>query len=235
MSALHVATPDGGYQRGDFGLPLQAEGGLVSGIDDMLRWMAHLSQPHIGHAATWQAMRTPVALRNGAFTGYGLGLMSGDYRSQRVLHHSGGVLGGSSQMITLPDHALDVVVISNTSEVDAVAVAARIVDAYVTGLPPEPAAREAEFTGAVYDSSTGRFVRLLNHTGRAAIEVQGVKYPALRQPGGARWARTNIASGPWLRPATEPGSLTCQDLAGERVLPPLLPSQHPALAAMQGR
>ena len=233
-ATLHVATPDGGYRQGDFGIPIRGEGGLVSSVDDMLLWMAHLSLPRIGRAATWQAMRTPVALNNGASTGYGLGLMSGDYRGQRVLHHSGGVVGGSSQMIQLPDHALDVVVISNTTEVDAVAVAARIIALCVTGSPPEPTA-QAAFTGAGYDSSTGRFVRLLNHEGRATIEVQGVKFPALRQDDGAWWARTNVASGLSLRPATELGSLICQDVAGERVLPPLLPSQQGALEALQGR
>ena len=233
-ATLHVVTPDGGYRQGDFGIPIRGEGGLVSSVDDMLLWMAHLSLPRIGRAATWHAMRTPVALNNGASTGYGLGLMSGEYRGQRVMHHSGGVVGGSSQMINLVDHALDVVVISNTTEVDAVAVAARIVDLCVTGLPPEPAAQVAAFTGAAYDSSNGRFVRLLNHEGRATIEVQGVKFPALLQNDGAWWARTNVATGLSLRPATEPGGLTCQDVSGLRVLQPLQPPKRGDLDGMQG-
>ena len=73
-AALHVRNAQGGFDRGVFGPAIGGEGGIVSTVDDMLRWLAHMDAPKVGSPATWAAMRTPVRLKNGASTGYGFGL-----------------------------------------------------------------------------------------------------------------------------------------------------------------
>lgn len=130
-ATLHVAQGGGGWRRGIFPtVELKGEGAIVSTVDDMLRWLAHLRAPHktIGSAASWQQMLTPTALDNGLVNPYGLGLMRHDYRGLEVIHHAGGVIGGASQMLTVPSQALDIIVISNGAPCSPRDLALRIVD-----------------------------------------------------------------------------------------------------------
>jgi D-aminopeptidase len=134
MATLHLMRPDsqgGGWRRGIFPTEeLRGEGAMVSTIDDMLSWLAHLRAPHkrIGSAASWQQMLTPTVLNNGLVNPYALGLMRHDYRGLEVIHHPGGVTGGASQMLTVPSQALDIIVISNGAPCSPRELALRIVD-----------------------------------------------------------------------------------------------------------
>ena len=133
MATLHEPVPaeeGGGWRRGisppeDVG----GEGAIISTVDDMLRWLAHLRGPkRVGSDASWRQMLTPARLNNGLEIPYGLGLRLGRYRGVEVIHHAGGVVGGASQMITVPAHALDVVALNNGAELDPVPLAYQIID-----------------------------------------------------------------------------------------------------------
>ncbi len=114
-AALHWPLPDGSFRRGI--LPTEemlGEGAIVSTIDDMLLWLAHLRGPKtIGSENSWQQLVTPARLNNGLVTTYALGLHVHSYRGVEVIHHGGSVFGGSSQMITVPAHGLDIIIIAN--------------------------------------------------------------------------------------------------------------------------
>ena len=131
MAALHVAQPDGRWRRGIFPTEeVRGEGAIVSTVDDMLRWLAHLRGPHIvGSENTWAQMVTPTRLNNGSVNPYALGLMVHGYRGVEVIHHAGGVIGGTCQMITVPAHALDIVIMTNGVVASAVELANRVIDA----------------------------------------------------------------------------------------------------------
>jgi D-aminopeptidase len=131
MATLHVAQPDGRWRRGIFPTEeVRGEGAMISTIDDMLRWLAHLRGPHtVGSEDTWAQMTTPVLLNNGSVVPYALGLMVHDYRGVRVIHHAGGVIGGACQMLTVPDHALDIIIMTNGAQVSGVELANKVIDA----------------------------------------------------------------------------------------------------------
>jgi len=131
MATLHVAQPDGRWRRGIFPTEeVRGEGAMISTIDDMLRWLAHLRGPHtVGSDDTWAQMTTPGRLNNGSTVPYALGLMVHDYRGVRVVHHAGGVIGGTCQMLTVPDHALDIIIMTNGALVSGVELANRVIDA----------------------------------------------------------------------------------------------------------
>lgn len=134
VATLHVPRPaaqGGGWRRGIFPTEeLRGEGAMISTVDDMLRWLAHLRAPlkTVGSAASWQQMLTPTALDNGLVNPYALGLMRHAYRGVEVIHHPGGVTGGASQMLTVPEQGLDIIVISNGAAVSPRELAHRIVD-----------------------------------------------------------------------------------------------------------
>ncbi|WP_167531039.1 serine hydrolase domain-containing protein [Paraburkholderia agricolaris] len=115
IATMHTPAPGGGWRRGLFpSEENRGEGAIVSTIDDMLRWTEHLrTQDRFGSPATWAALTQLVPFPDGSVGGYALGLVVEPYRGVRVVHHSGGVIGASSQMLTAPDHGLDIVIMAN--------------------------------------------------------------------------------------------------------------------------
>lgn len=134
MATHHVAHSRDGrksWRRGIFMTEeCRGEGGLVSTVDDMLTWLAHLRRADklVGSADTWRQMTSLVVLNNGSTAPYGLGLFRHDYRGVELVYHHGAVLGGVSQVLTVPAHELDIVVITNGGPISHVEVTKRIID-----------------------------------------------------------------------------------------------------------
>jgi D-aminopeptidase len=178
-ASLHMMDAQGRYTRMGMGLDLMGEGGIVSTIDDMLRWLRHMDHPVVGKPESWAALRQPQMLKNGTSTDYGLGLMFGRYRGAPVVFHGGGVFGGNSQMLKVPDAGLDIVVISNRQDVWAPMLADRIVDAGVRGLDPIAEAEELPKMRAHYLSPiSGRVVGLITDGDMPILSVDGLDSPA---------------------------------------------------------
>ncbi|MCH7343359.1 beta-lactamase family protein [Pelomonas sp. CA6] len=147
MATLHDPVPKeqgGGWRRGIFPTEdLGGEGAIISTIDDMLTWLAHLRGPKtVGSEASWRQMLTPARLNNGTEIPYALGLMVHPYRGVGVVHHAGGVIGGACQMITVPSHELDIIIMSNGALVSPTALAFQVIDTVLAdALPAERAAK----------------------------------------------------------------------------------------------
>lgn len=115
MAGLHLPSPDGTWRRGLFpSRELLGEGGIVSTIDDMLVWLAHLrTRERFGSADTWRQLTAVTGEPNGDAGYYALGLVVSRYRGLGTLGHPGGVVGGSSEMICIPALGLDIVILCN--------------------------------------------------------------------------------------------------------------------------
>jgi D-aminopeptidase len=136
MATLHVARPGpaGGvtWRRGIFMTEeVRGEGGMVSTVDDMLLWLAHFRAPEkrVGSADTWRQMTTTATLNNGQATVYALGLFCHPYRGVQTVYHHGAVYGGMCQMLTVPEHGLDLIIITNGAMLNHIETGKRIVDA----------------------------------------------------------------------------------------------------------
>lgn len=130
MATLHVSTPTGGYRRGIFpSEEVRGEGGIISTIDDMLRWMAHMrGQKTVGSEDSWRQLMIKTRLNDGEEIEYCLGLLRGRYRGVEVIHHAGGVVGGLCQMLTVPGHALDVIIMTNGAQANPAELAHKVID-----------------------------------------------------------------------------------------------------------
>lgn len=181
-ATLHIPKPGGGYIRGIFGPAIKGEGGIVSTVDDMLKWLEHMSAPVVGSAETWRIMRTPLTTH-----GYGLGLVMNEHRGQRTVHHAGGVVGGSSQMIKFVDHELDIIVMTNgRSPVDLYSLVDAIADRCLAGLPAAPSDVGGDLVlGTFYSQRSGRVLTFVGHEGRQAVTTGGMTLPALRAVDGS--------------------------------------------------
>ena len=179
-AVLHIPLPGGGLRRGIFpSEEVRGEGAMISTIDDMLRWIAHLRGPkRVGSDASWAQMLTMTRLTNGTVNPYGLGLMRHAWRGVEVIHHAGGVVGGSAQMITVPAHELDVVIMNNGGLLAPTEAANKVIDAVLGEgvLTPVPEAPKAErfkpMVGTRYHSSRSGFeFGFVDSEGKLALSI----------------------------------------------------------------
>jgi D-aminopeptidase len=166
-----------GFDRAYFHTELGGEGGMVSTVDDMLRWLANIRRPTVGTARTWEVMTTPQTLANGSSTGYGLGLITDEYRGSTILYHPGGVRGGNVQILRVPAADLDIVVLLNRDDVFAPVLAERILDACLPGEASPERALGAIATGTFQSPVSGRVIQLLAEGNQQLASIGGNDMP----------------------------------------------------------
>jgi D-aminopeptidase len=201
-ATMHMRTVGGGYDKSYLGGAVAGEGGIVSTVDDMLRWLAHMDQPVVGSATTWATMKTPLRIANGVSTGYGLGLMIDRYRGVETLSHSGNGLGGNSQMIKVLAAGLDVAIMVNRQDVDSRVLANQILDVCLRGLEPvKESAQSAHFiVGTFRSPKSGQVIQLLSKDGKQLVAINGGEMPfvlgedgVLRPPADLSFIKQSVA------------------------------------------
>lgn len=140
IASFHMLQADGSYRRGIYPVEeLLGSGGMVSTIDDMLRWLTQLRGiKKVGSAQTWEQMLEHPQYNSGAIGDYCFGLIRERYRGVELVHHAGAVLGCNCQMLTVPEHELDIVIIFNRMDSNPSAMALKVVDVVLdsVGLAP---------------------------------------------------------------------------------------------------
>lgn len=88
-------------------------GELAMTASDLARWDISLIERRLLRPATYQELESEVLLKNGAGTGYGLGVDVAIQSGRRVISHSGEVSGFTANNIVFPDDRAAVVVLTN--------------------------------------------------------------------------------------------------------------------------
>ncbi|OXI90019.1 serine hydrolase [Burkholderia sp. AU31652] len=179
IATMHVPDSMGGFRRGIFPTwELLGEGSIVSTVDDMLRWTAHLrcSEKIVGNADTWRQMLALPAFSSGLRSQYSLGLTQSTYRGVELIQHSGGVVGGTCQMLVSVAHGLDVVLLSNGALDAPLELSKRVVDIVLAdeldGDGPPVAARAADHAarlGRYRSARSGAVYALEDHEGALVL------------------------------------------------------------------
>jgi CubicO group peptidase (beta-lactamase class C family) len=237
----HIPASEGGYRKSNFyGTALAGEGGMVSTIDDMLRWLAHMDSPVVGSPTTWQILKTPQVVANGTSTGYGLGLFLGRYRGVETVYHPGGGIGGNAQMLAVPAARLHVVVLVNRGDVWASLLAERILDTCLPGLDTERPPSNRPFSSGTFRSRcTGRVIQLLAVDGQQIASINGTDVPVESGDDGALYpVGIHREDKQVLRLSGDPASpvsIRFCDLGNVDELPRRPPAKRPEVEAIAGR
>lgn len=93
-----------------------AGGGFISTSEDLVRFGSALLQPGYLKAESLTLLFTPQKTKDGKETRYGMGwFISRSQSGKRIFEHSGGSVGGSSELILYPDSRLVVAFVCNFS------------------------------------------------------------------------------------------------------------------------
>lgn len=182
-------------------------GGLLTTLDDLLRWNAFLARPSDlpGGAQLVAAMETPGRLNDGTATPYGLGLELDRAHGLPRVGHSGSTGGYKTWTARYPDAGISVAVLCNNGGINPVAVGEALADQALAaaGRPikdpavPAPAAIVsaaaladlASYQGLFRNPVTGELLRTALLDGRLTL-TQG-RSQDLTPVGGERFRRAD--------------------------------------------
>ncbi len=111
-----------GYDRAEDGYRLApflsmtqpySAGSLMSTVDDLALWAEALSSGKLIKRESLERMTTPAKLTTGKPNNYAYGLAIWEEEGTRIVEHSGGIPGFFSDLLSIPDRRLVVVVLSN--------------------------------------------------------------------------------------------------------------------------
>jgi len=92
-------------------------GGFLSTAEDLVRFGSTLLQPGFLKAESLKTMFTSQKTSAGEETGYGIGWGIGKSPSGKTVHaHSGGAVGGTSQLVVYPESHVVIALLTNYSE-----------------------------------------------------------------------------------------------------------------------
>lgn len=226
---------------------VHGNGGLLTTVEDLLRFTQNLETGALGGPRYLEEMHRQGVLTSGGTITYASGLVVDTYKGVRQVSHSGSTAGYRGHLARFPDQGVAIAVMCNTASGNATALLYRVADLYLEGAldqtPPAPPAgavalpseRLAALTGAYRDTRTGAVLRLTAPDG--ALRVGGA---TLTPVGPARFASADgestltFESAPFAdgRPAAV---LDRRDHPGVRIEPVVAWSPTPAeLAAFAG-
>jgi CubicO group peptidase (beta-lactamase class C family) len=131
---------DDGVRRVVSSLTAIGSSSLFTTVDDLALWLRNFRDPVVGGADLVAGVHERGILTGGDTIAYAFGLMVGEHRGARTVSHGGSWAGYRTTLLRFPDHGLDVVVLANTSAINAGAMGHRIADIYLgQALDPVPA------------------------------------------------------------------------------------------------
>jgi CubicO group peptidase (beta-lactamase class C family) len=150
-------------------VPFGTSIGLFTTAGDLLKWERNLVDARVGGRALVAWMQTSGRLSDGTETGYGGGLMLGEYRGLRTVWHDGFDGGYRAEAVLFPDHGLAIVALCNAATVEPTDRARRVADLYLGDRMRSPAlapavpvtdAAQAAWAGVYWSPSTDEVVRI---------------------------------------------------------------------------
>jgi CubicO group peptidase (beta-lactamase class C family) len=106
-------------------------GGLMTTVDDLLRWDNIFYSNRLGKDTLVQELETPGTLNDGKKTVYGMGLISGNYRGLPITEHNGSLFGYRADILRFPDQKFTVICLCNVSDADPEGKSRRVADLYL--------------------------------------------------------------------------------------------------------
>lgn len=139
-----------------------AAGELAMPAHDLALWDITLINRSLLDATSYRELFTPVLLKDGSSTGYGLGVRVGKRDGRNIIEHSGEVSGFVSENLVLPDDRAAIIVLTNEMATGAASLIAQRITPVVLGIPAAaPTRQEAQALAIFNGLADGHIDRVL--------------------------------------------------------------------------
>lgn len=147
----------GTWRRGAWAFGISGAGGLVSDLDDLIRWNLALRDGAV-NGVPISAMTARGMLADGTTTNYGLGLGIRTWRGLTVWVHGGSLPGYKANFARVPERDLGFVLLSNRDDADPYARLRRLLELTLGESVPAPPVPDTGLDGATLAALAGTFV-----------------------------------------------------------------------------
>jgi CubicO group peptidase (beta-lactamase class C family) len=106
-------------------------GGLLTTVDDLLRWNDRFSAQKLGDSSFVKSELEPGRLNDGRSLFYAAGLFLTEHDGTREISHSGATAGYRAWLAFYPDRQLSVAVLCNAAEANTMMLGHKVVDVYL--------------------------------------------------------------------------------------------------------
>ncbi len=106
-------------------------GGLLTTVDDLLRWDNNFYANRLGTGGLVKEMETPGILNDGHKIAYGMGLIPGNYRGLPIIEHNGAMFGYRADLLRFPEQKFTVICLCNVSSAEPEEKSRQVADIYL--------------------------------------------------------------------------------------------------------
>jgi CubicO group peptidase (beta-lactamase class C family) len=145
--AQAYAPVGGGWRLTMPFMNVYGNGGMLTTVNDWLKWNAMLDSRSLGGALVDSLERRGV-LNDGTQIGYALGVVVGERGTHREVSHGGATAGYQTFLTRFPDVGLSIAVLCNGTNGGPGAVANAIANEILGPVPPPPAPEPGEMAAA---------------------------------------------------------------------------------------
>jgi CubicO group peptidase (beta-lactamase class C family) len=131
-------------------------GGLLSTMQDLLRWNENLDNPTVGGKAFTEALQTQMKLTSGRTIRYALGLEVASYDGVREVAHGGSTAGYRTHLARYPEQRLSIAVWCNYASANPAGLLHQVAD-LVLAKPQRTAVQAGEPAAKLTSAELGRW------------------------------------------------------------------------------
>jgi len=113
----YSSRDDGGFEINDLrNFEMVGSGGLLSSVDDLLKWDQNFDHQNVGGQDFIETLHTRGRLNDGTTLDYAFGLSLGRFGGLKTVRHGGAMMGFRTHFIRFPEQRLTVVCLGNLAE-----------------------------------------------------------------------------------------------------------------------
>jgi CubicO group peptidase (beta-lactamase class C family) len=183
----YASVSDTTYRSTPNGLVALGSSSLFTSVDDLAKWVLNFESATVGGATAMAMTRTRGVLTSGATIPYAFGISHGQYRGLATVSHTGSWAQFSTAVVHFPQQHFGVVVLANSSSLNAPRAANNIADIYLEkelGPAPRPAAATStasvdvgpatlDSSGGLYRLGPGWYTRITRDGGSLRTQATG--------------------------------------------------------------
>ncbi|MEZ4455057.1 MAG: serine hydrolase domain-containing protein [Gemmatimonadales bacterium] len=134
-ATAYEADSAAGYRTAMPYMDVYGAGGLLTTVDDLLRWNRHLDNPTIGGRRWADTLAARGRLNDGKEIGYGFGLAVSSYQGTAEFSHSGATGGYRTFLARWPERRLSLAMLCNVATAATEALGHEVADVFMGSGP----------------------------------------------------------------------------------------------------
>jgi CubicO group peptidase (beta-lactamase class C family) len=135
-------------------------GSMASTAEDIIKWMAVLNGTNLEFKSLSNFLIHCEKLENGEKAKYARGVMVDNYKGYKTISHSGYGWGGQSQLITIPEKNIGIIIMTNLESINPTPISYQILDLFINEETVEKSNRKKLNKNENFNKHIGQFKEL---------------------------------------------------------------------------